>query len=198
MLTGKARTRIRNNNYTMIEAEGLEVLLSQVAKAPDGVIVVAGTAHGGDIMAIRRRFPTPPRHIIAIDSFSGVAEPVEIDGPEAPKAGAHNNGGLDQYLANFKEAGVDPPDEIFKMWITDSTLKQVGKRDVAMLFMDLDHYTPVMACLKYFHPMMLPGGRIITHDYGFRLTKGVKKACQEFAPDRWKQARGFAVYDNEA
>jgi len=177
----------------MIEPQGIQVLLDTVKMAPkEGIIVIAGTAHGGDAMAIMKKFPD--RYLVVVDSFQGVAAPVKKDGPNAPKKGAHNAHGLDRYKANFKDLKRPLPHEIFKMWITKKNLKIIGKRKVAMLFMDLDHYTPVKACLKTFMPMMVPDGQILTHDWKFILTQGVEKACEEIAPGCWETIRGFGRY----
>ena len=186
----------REREYTMIEPESIAVLLDTVKEAPDnGVIIIAGSAHGGDAMVIMKEFPN--RHVIVIDSFEGLDNPVEIDGPDAEGFGGHSCGGLDQYKANFADLDRPLPHEIFKMWINEENLQIVGDRKIAMLFMDLDHYCPVLACLKYFKPMMVTGGKILTHDWGFFRTEGVMKACEEFAPDKWKGIRGFGKYIGE-
>jgi hypothetical protein len=179
----------------MIEPSAMNVLLEKVEKAPDnGIIVIAGTCHGGDVMAIRDKFPG--KYIVVIDSFKGLDIPhPEHDPHDTDMVGAHNNNGVDQYKANFEELGVDLPDEIFEMWISPENLKEIGERDISLLFMDLDHYLPVKACLEYFYPMVSRGGIIISHDFAWYRTTGVVKACEEFSQVKeWTREKGFGFY----
>lgn len=182
----------------MIEKEGLKVLLNTAERAINNTnnknIIIAGTAHGGDAMALIEKFPNI--YLTVIDSFEGLAKPVDKDGPDAPGAGAHSCGGVNQYIQNFQEMNIRLPDEIHKMWITEENLKVINKRKIAMLFVDLDHYSPVKACLSYFGKTIEEGGIIISHDWGFWKTKGVQKAGFEYAPpNKWKQLRGFGILE---
>jgi hypothetical protein len=187
--------RIIENNFTMLEKEAIKVLLDCVQESPNGTIVIAGTAHGGDAMSIRRAFPD--RRLVVIDSFEGVGTPIDKDGPDAPSRGAHDNGGIEQYIENFHYAKCKLPHKLHKMWIDDQNIKRVQEENISMLFMDLDHYSPVKTCLNYFYPQLPVGGIILSHDYGFWKTKGVIKACQEFAPNKWIQIRGFGKFIKE-
>lgn len=187
---------LKEREYTMIEPEAFKIIIDCVRSTPkNGTIAIAGTAHGGDAMAIRTQFPE--KKLIVIDSFQGLDNPTEEDEEEAEQKGGHSCGGLDQYKANFADMKVPLPHEIYEMWIDTNNLKKIKDNKYGMLFMDLDHYAPVKACLDYFYNKMLPGGIILTHDYGFFRTKGVKKACQEFAPGMWREIHGFAQYTGE-
>jgi len=188
----KRTKRLKSHGFTMIGKIGLDFMLNEVRQAPEGIVMIAGTCHGGDVMAIRKS--SPDKHIVVIDSFEGLADPTETDGAEAPPKGTHGPGGLDQYKDNFKIMGSRLPDNIYKMWITEENLKEVTEANIGILILDLDHYAPTLVCLNYFYSRMLPNGRIIVHDYGFFKTKGVKKACEEFAPNKWKQIAGYGKY----
>jgi len=48
--------------------------------------------------------------------------------------------------------------------------------------LDVDLYEDTLAALRFFYPRMLPGGRIISHDYG--QCEGVWKAFEEFFADK--------------
>lgn len=183
---------LKEREYTMIEPEGMEVVLQTVAEAPEGIIVIAGSAHGGDAMAIMKQFPN--RYVVVIDSFEGLAEPTEKDGTDVEGKGGHSCGGIDQYKANFAELNRPLPHEIFKMWITPESLEEIKDREIACLFMDLDHYQPVKACLLHFWPMLVKDAKVITHDWKFFRTKGVEVACEEFKPGKWESIRGFGKY----
>ena len=47
---------------------------------------------------------------------------------------------------------------------------------------DVDLYEGTLACLEYFYPRMVPGGIMISHDYG--LLAGVEAAFTEFFADK--------------
>lgn len=176
----------------MLPPEALQILLDQVGLAPEGPLIIAGSAHGGDAMAIIEAYPD--KKVIVIDSFRGLAPPTEKDTEDAPLAGAHDVGGVQKYKQNFKDMGTRLPDELHQMWITDESLAVMEETNIGMLFMDLDHYAPVMSCLKYFVPRMVNEGIVLTHDYAFYKTRGVYNACQDFAPGKWQQIRGFGKY----
>lgn len=187
---------LKEREYTMIEPEGMKVVLDTVAEAPkEGIIVIAGSAHGGDAMAIMKKYPE--RYVIVIDSFEGLAAPTDGDGPEVEKEGGHSCGGKDQYIANFAELDRPLPQNLIKMWITPENLKMLDSYDykVAMLFMDLDHYQPVKACLEYFWPRLVPKAKVLTHDWKFFRTEGVERACEEFRPRQWDPIKGFGKFN---
>ena len=49
----------------------------------------------------------------------------------------------------------------------------------ALVNLDADLYKPTLAGLRYFYPLLSPGGVIIVHDYNFKWP-GIKKATDEF------------------
>lgn len=50
----------------------------------------------------------------------------------------------------------------------------------AFVHIDADLYAPVLAGLRYFYPLLSPGGVILIHDYT-HLWEGLKRAVDEFA-----------------
>ena len=50
---------------------------------------------------------------------------------------------------------------------------------LALVNLDVDLYQPTISGLKYFYPMLSPGGVIIIHDYNYKWP-GIKKAVDEF------------------
>ena len=176
-------------DYTALEKEEIAEIQTKAFIAPEGWIVIAGTYKGGDAMSTR--IVAPDRKLLVIDSFEGLSELKDEDDCEKiMKAGSFSNGGVDQYLKNFEDMKIHQPDEIEKMWINEKNIKEISKRKIAFLWLDLDLYEPTIACLKHFEPMMVEGGIIMTHDYGFEQTPGIEKACSEFG-GKWKK-----VYSN--
>lgn len=163
--------------------------LEQLSKAfPNGDVIIAGTMNGDDVRAIKRA--TPNRNVVVIDSFEGLMDPKEEDQCESTMvAGECNVGGLDTYLKTFEETGIEAPKEIYKMWISEELLSIIPKRDVAILFLDLDHYQPTKDCLKVFASWVIEGGVILVHDYDFIRCPGIKKCCDEFG-GTWDKVEG--------
>lgn len=156
-----------------------EYLKSIVKAFPAGDIIVAGTMHGEDVRSMLS--VNPNRNIVVIDSFEGLAPPAEQDMCEsAMVAGECNIGGLEAYKKTFEGTGFEPPKEIYKMWISKEELAKIPRREVAILFMDLDHYQPTKDCLETFFSWVIPGGVVLVHDYNFVRCPGIKKCCDEF------------------
>ncbi|HCS66909.1 MAG TPA: hypothetical protein DIW34_01410 [Oribacterium sp.] len=58
----------------------------------------------------------------------------------------------------------------------------------ALVSLDPDLYAPTLAGLQYFYPRLVPGGRILIHDYTSCQFEGVKKAV-----DQYCRAQGLFV-----
>lgn len=63
----------------------------------------------------------------------------------------------------------------------DST-EGVEENEYCFCHFDVDLYAGTKACLEYFYPRMVPGGIMISHDYG--LLAGVEQAFDEFFVDK--------------
>lgn len=171
--------------YTALEKEEIANIQTMAFIAPKGWIVVAGTYKGGDAMATR--IVAPDRKLMVIDSFEGLSELTDEDKCEKlMNPGDFNNQGVEQYKQNFKEMGLKLPDKIHKMWINDQNIRKIQARKIAFLWLDLDLYEPTLACLKHFGPMIVKGGIMMTHDFGFEQTPGIEKACKEYGGE-WKR-----------
>jgi hypothetical protein len=171
-----------------------EYLANLSKSLPSGDVIVAGTESGDDVRTIKKA--NRKRNIVVIDSFEGLADPVEEDVCESTMvAGECDVGGLEAYLQKFKDARIRPPKEIYKMWITKETLAVVPKRQVALLFLDLDHYQPTKDCLDIFKGWVVKDGVILVHDYDFIRCPGIKKCCDEFFSD-WEKVEetGFGIH----
>jgi len=57
--------------------------------------------------------------------------------------------------------------------------------------LDLDLYEPTLSALGFFYPRMLPGGRLIVHDYS--QCEGVWKAVNEFLSDKPEDIEPMAL-----
>jgi len=169
-------------DYTALEKEEIAVIQTKAFTVPEGWIVIAGTYKGGDAMATR--IVAPDKELLVIDSFEGLSKLTnEDDCEKLMKAGSFSNGGVEKYLKGFEEMNLESPDQVEKIWINEKNIKEIEERKISFLWLDLDLYEPTLACLKHFEPMMVEGGIMMTHDFGFEQTPGVEKACLEFGGD---------------
>lgn len=61
-----------------------------------------------------------------------------------------------------------------------ATTKDLPLESYAFVHLDADLYNPTLAGLRYFYPLLSPGGVIIVHDYN-HTWEGVTKAVDEFS-----------------
>ena len=174
--------------YTALTELEINTLIEISTIAPPGNAVCAGSWNGGDVMAMSLAFPSREYHVI--DSFQGLAAPVNKDAAieGSAKQGEFNIGGVQRYMQNFEEARICLP-HLHELYIDETTIAAVGIDNIALLWMDVDHYTPTKACLVHFGEKMERGGIIMTHDYGFIRCPGVKIACDEYSQN-WKYFGG--------
>ena len=171
-------------HYSALTSEELSYLCSVVKIPSRGPVVVAGSWKGGDVMAMLSYSPIRDYHVV--DSFRGLTNPSPEDecGDQMVK-GEFDAEGPEDYIQNFKNAGFDAGYlkyvHMHEMFITEESVKEVDIKDIAILWLDLDHYLPTKACLDHFGSSMASDGIILCHDYGFFRRPGIKKACDEFA-----------------
>lgn len=124
-----------------------------------------------------------------IDSFKGLSEPSDKDvisrdivlkgiqrsGKPFKEAGAYSS---DQ--KNIQQLLADYPDIQYHAGWVPSIFMGMKKRKYRFVHIDLDIYEPISSSLKYFYPLMLPGGLIVCDDYGSLFWPGARKAVDEF------------------
>ena len=181
----------RVKSYTMLTEPQFISLCSFFRQVPaNKTVVIAGTYRGGDAMAMR--LIEPNTNIIVIDSFKGLQKPSEYDHKEYTREGLFACS-LDKYLEGFTHLGITPPDQIYEQFITSKSLEPIRVDDLALLWMDLDQYEPTKAILAHFLPQISKDTIILTHDYGFGHTPGVKQACDEFS-GQWIHQNGISQF----
>ena len=62
------------------------------------------------------------------------------------------------------------------------TAAAIERQEFSYVHLDVDLYQDTLEALRFFYPRMLPGGRIISHDYG--QCEGVWRAFDEFFADK--------------
>jgi O-methyltransferase len=71
----------------------------------------------------------------------------------------------------------------YKGWIPDR-FSEVADIQIAFLHIDLDLLTPTLQTLQFFYPRVVPGGQIVSDDYGSAACPGVKQAMDAFFADK--------------
>lgn len=70
----------------------------------------------------------------------------------------------------------------FHVGLFPETAQSIKDQMFSFVHLDVDLYEVTKAALDFFYPRMLPGGRILSHDYG--QCEGVWKAFDEFVADK--------------
>ncbi len=79
------------------------------------------------------------------------------------------------YVAGFENV-------TFHKGLFPDSARGIEESQYSFCHFDVDLYEGTKACLEYFYPRMIPGGIMISHDYG--LLAGVEQAFCEFFRDK--------------
>lgn len=172
---------------TLTDVE-LDFLANCAKTAVPGAIFMAGIFRGGDVIEIKKA--APDRHVIIVDSFEGLAEPKAKDcACSNPMRAGECKTSFIEVMKSLNEYGCLTGIEPYKRWITRHTLKTIEFSPLGMIWLDLDHYEPTLACMQVCWRWLQPGGIMLTHDYGFERTPGIKIAADEFGGE-WQHMAG--------
>lgn len=163
-----------------------------------GILIEAGTALGGSSILIASA-KKPGRILELYDTFEMIPQPTEEDGNDAHqryktiKEGSAKGFKNDPYYGyqknlyeqvknSFATAGFAVENNHVRLvkGLIEETL-QINQ-PVALVHIDCDWYSPVMACLEQIVPHLSPGGIIIVDDYD--QWSGARKAVDTFFRDR--------------
>jgi O-methyltransferase len=82
---------------------------------------------------------------------------------------------VQEYLAGYENLS-------FHKGLFPESARGVPEGRYAFCHFDVDLYESTLGCLEYFYPRMVPGGVMLSHDYG--LLAGVEAAFTEFFADK--------------
>lgn len=121
------------------------------------------------------------------DSFEGISEPTDEDGVNdvsVPVGGVPRRAGLfAASLESVQEALAEFPEVSFhRGWVPD-TFAAVPRRPYRFVHLDLDLFQPTLDSLRYFAPLMAPGGAIVIDDIGSVRWPGVLEAARKFSDE---------------
>lgn len=158
-----------------------------VAMGLPGAFVECGAWKGGAaaVMAVVARQEGRGRKTWLFDSFEGLPEPGEADGPRARRwAGrcAAPVGEAERLLFDLLRLDRDRV-ILRKGWFRD-TLPAAGPEigPIAVLRLDADWYESTRLCLERLYGGVAPGGFVILDDYG--TWEGFRRAVDEFLARR--------------
>jgi O-methyltransferase len=161
------------NHFTMVpRRRGVANLLLCQERAPSsGCIVECGVWRGG--MSAAMADTLPGRMHFLFDSFEGMPEAKEIDGPGA--LDYQRNKTSPWYRDNcrvessFAEKAMQMSAakrfNIIQGWFSETLPGFVLPEPIAVLRLDADWYESTKVCLDNFYPKVMPGGLIILDDY---------------------------------
>ena len=172
--------------YTMVHSTGIEFMARETvrlicAQIP-GHLVECGTWKGGSSLAMllaqRAAFGQVVRPVWMLDSFAGLPEVTERDGPLAKNWQA--GGQPDKFLDNCRAAENELRDTLAEMGFTpqegrvipgwfSQTLPNVASavvnEGIALLRLDGDWYASTIECLDSLEPLVSDEGILVVDDY---------------------------------
>jgi hypothetical protein len=117
-----------------------------------------------------------PHHMF--DSWEGLSEPEEVDGPRFAKhEQASTEATVRANLAGFTNINFH------KGWIPER-FTDVKDRRFCFVHIDVQLAQPTRDSFEFFYPRMNPGGIIVSDDYGFNTCPGARKVIDEFLTDK--------------
>ena len=110
------------------------------------------------------------------DTFTGLPESTPEDrAVHRPGQYECSLESVQRYLAGYENVHFHPG-------LFPESAAAVPEDRYCFVHFDVDLYAGTLACLQYFYPRMIPGGIILSHDYG--LLAGVQQAFDEFFADK--------------
>jgi len=175
---------------TYLNYDRLYTLWQAIEQLPDSAVTVAevGAYKGGSAKFIAEalRWHNQDLPLYVFDTFEGhsTVDPT-FDGKHQVGQQFRSTSveGVSKYLRKYPNLRIIKGD--FRD--TAHTLEDTGVP--GFVHIDVDVYRVTKFCLEYFGSRMVAGGIIIVDDYGFRTTKGVRQAVEEFIKQRTDYCR---------
>jgi O-methyltransferase len=145
------------------------LVVARQARSVPGDLVECGTWRGG--MSAAMAWALPNRRSILLDSFEGLPDAKEIDGPAAVHWSTvlrdHDNCTAEERWAHDAMHRVGQTDyELLAGWFDGTVPTYAARgRPIAVLRLDGDWYESTMVCLEHLFPLVSPNGVVIIDDY---------------------------------
>lgn len=134
------------------------------------------------------------RNFHVFDSFAGLSTPTAQDDTDAPGddnaalAVMRQPGAFKAPIEHVRRSLARFPDIDFRPGWIPASLQGLPEARYRFVHVDVDLYEPTRGALEYFHPRLVPGGLIVSDDYGW---PGARRALTEFT-----RSRGIALEVN--
>jgi hypothetical protein len=155
-----------------------------------GDFVECGVNRGGLARAIVDyvRFETLNKKFFLVDTFKGLVPEYLTPDEKAKGLLDHFNYYEDNPLAAVRETFAPFPNVVVVEGAVPDILPDIPSKEVAYLSLDMNCVLPEQKAAEYFWDRIVPGGIILSDDYGFNLHEEQRKMM-----DRFAASRGVAV-----
>ncbi len=148
--------------------------LARAQRLLPGAMAEVGVYQGCSAKLISLASGGRPLHLF--DTFAGLPEP-EASERRHLKPRQYNSS-----LASVRAFMAGERNVVFHPGCFPETARGLEEERFSFVHLDVDLKSSTRACLEFFHPRMVPGGIIMTHDYSF--LDGVREAFAEFLAER--------------
>jgi O-methyltransferase len=147
-----------------IDDARLSSLLQRVAHLP-GDYAEIGVFKGATFTRLARHAAGAGIVAHAFDSFQGMDEPTDMDGPQYPK-GKMSCGGVRWFAGMMRAHGIEPNSYKLHAGYVPACFDDVAADQLfRFALVDLDQYAPTLAALEWVWPRMSSGGVVVCDDY---------------------------------
>jgi len=188
--------------FTMTRTERIYALFQAMRyvlqREVPGDIVECGVWKGGSAMLcalILKEDPRNSRSLYLYDTFSGMAEPGEMDvtleGSLAREKWKRQRrdavsewayAPLDEVRTNLLSTGLSEERLVFVPGKVEETIPRVAPGRIALLRLDTDWYSSTYHEMIHLYPRLSPGGVLILYDYG--TWKGARQAVDQYLAEK--------------
>jgi Macrocin-O-methyltransferase (TylF) len=157
-----------------------------------GSVAEVGVYKGGGARLISAFKGT--RHLHLCDTFGGMpTTDSQRDNHHAAGDFADTSlAGVKAYLAGIPEVSFHQG--FFPQSVAGSGLES---KQFSFVHLDVDIYQSTLDGLRFFWPLLLPGGALISHDYSSQSCQGVKTAFDEFCAEH-PEVEVIPLWDTQA
>lgn len=142
-----------------------------------GDFVECGTYKGG-VSAVLSRYMGETRQLYMYDSFEGLPDTCEKDGPEAANWIGKCVASVEDVKEVMKLISTSEERYIIKKGWFEDTFRETLPEKVALLHCDADWYSSVSLVLDVFYPLIPEGGCVVLDDFGY--WEGCREAFYDF------------------
>lgn len=168
-------------------------------KEIDGCVIECGVWRGGMIAGMAEVLGKDRQYFL-FDSFEGLPDAKEIDGPGAlawqsdkESSNYYNNCKAEIEWAQKAMLNAKATKSTFlKGWFADTVPQFRPQEPIAILRLDADWYDSTMICLENFFPLVKEGGLIILDDY--YAWDGCSKALHDYLSKFKRSERIIKAY----